>query len=394
MRPPRGLIVSTGEDVPQGQSLNARQLVLELPKGAVDWQRLTTCQRDAATGLYAQAMAGFIKWISPRYEQFRQTFRDEVSKLRDAAYRIDQHRRTPGIVAELAFGMYTFLTYAEEVNAISEATSEALRKRTRSALVEAALAQTDHQQTSEPTRRFLELLRAALASGRAHLAGPDGREPVDPEVWGWREVTTGSGEYKQNEWRPGGNRVGWVNGEDVFLEPQASYAAAQNLARDAGNPIAVASKTLHKRLQERGILASTEDTRGTLTIRRRLEGARRSVLHLYFDTIMSGQSDQTAQSDLEGRVLASDIALDGSDSWAVSAAPHTETAQEKYQMGVGSQGEMGGNGQIGQIGQIGQFSELLQTDEGKEQTSHETLPSPEPVDPWDRFLEEVGLGDS
>ena len=107
---------------------------------------------------------------------------------------------------------------------------------------------------------------------------------------------------------------------------------------------------------------------------------------------MSGKSDQPAQSDQEGRVSASDIALDGSDWWAGSDAPHTKTAQENYPMGVKSLGELGG---YGQIGQIGQFFELQQAYEGREQPNHETLPSPEPQsDPWDRFLEEVGLGNS
>jgi hypothetical protein len=37
-QPPRGLIVSTGELVPRGQSLRARLFVLQLPPGGVDWE--------------------------------------------------------------------------------------------------------------------------------------------------------------------------------------------------------------------------------------------------------------------------------------------------------------------------------------------------------------------
>src|ERR1017187_8000729 len=35
-RPPRGLILSTGEDTPRGKSLNARLVLLRFPKGAMD----------------------------------------------------------------------------------------------------------------------------------------------------------------------------------------------------------------------------------------------------------------------------------------------------------------------------------------------------------------------
>jgi hypothetical protein len=64
-RPPRGLTLLTGEDVPRGQSLRGRLLVLEVGPKALDWQRLTTCQRDAADGRYAAALAGFIRWLAP-----------------------------------------------------------------------------------------------------------------------------------------------------------------------------------------------------------------------------------------------------------------------------------------------------------------------------------------
>ncbi len=71
-----------------------------------------------------------------------------------------------------------------------------------------------------------------------------------------------------------------MDGDDVYLEPEASYQVAQRLARDGGEPITVGSKTLHKRLHEKGLLTSTEPERHKLTIRRTVERQRRAVLHL------------------------------------------------------------------------------------------------------------------
>ena len=56
-RAPRGLILSTGEDVPNGQSLRARLVITEFPKEQMNWPKLTDAQADAAKGLYAEAMA-------------------------------------------------------------------------------------------------------------------------------------------------------------------------------------------------------------------------------------------------------------------------------------------------------------------------------------------------
>ena len=55
-----------------GQSLQARVLISEVPKdgsNAVDWNRLTACQKDAASGLYAQAMSGYIRWLASQYDE-------------------------------------------------------------------------------------------------------------------------------------------------------------------------------------------------------------------------------------------------------------------------------------------------------------------------------------
>ncbi|MGE5620090.1 MAG: hypothetical protein ACM3US_12635 [Sphingomonadaceae bacterium] len=57
-KPPRGLLLSTGEDSPRGQSLRARLLILELDPGDIDWARVGICQSHAADGVYARSLAG------------------------------------------------------------------------------------------------------------------------------------------------------------------------------------------------------------------------------------------------------------------------------------------------------------------------------------------------
>ena len=94
-KPPRALIISTGEDVPRGQSLRARMMVLELSPGALDWERLTGCQNAAASGLYARAMSDYIRWLAARCEDLRESLKEEHAELRKAAGASGQHRRTP-----------------------------------------------------------------------------------------------------------------------------------------------------------------------------------------------------------------------------------------------------------------------------------------------------------
>ena len=192
-KPPRGLILSTGEDIPRGQSLRARGLFLELGPNALDWQRLSGCQQDAASGRYAMAMAGYLQWLAADYETIQSTLHTETAALRDLLTGDRSHRRTPGIIADLAVGLRYFLRFSVACGAITDAEEQALWERCWTALLAAGAAQATHHQDAEPTRRFRQLLGACLGSGRVHLATTDGDLPENPQAWGWRETSVGTG---------------------------------------------------------------------------------------------------------------------------------------------------------------------------------------------------------
>ncbi|MDP6526626.1 MAG: DUF927 domain-containing protein, partial [Kiritimatiellia bacterium] len=163
-KPPRGLILSTGEDVPKGQSLRARMLVIETGKDALDWDKLTACQEDAANGLYAQAMAAYVRWLAPRYQGISDSLKTQVDALRAEAHLSGRHRRTADLVANLGVGFRHFLAFAQESGAVTQGEADGLWQRCWRALGEAAEAQGAHQLAAEPATRFLELLSAAIAS--------------------------------------------------------------------------------------------------------------------------------------------------------------------------------------------------------------------------------------
>ena len=387
-KPPRALIISTGEDVPRGQSLRARMMVLELSPGDLDWERLTGCQSAAGSGLYALAMSGYIRWLATRYEGIRESRKEEHAELRSAARASGQHRRTPGIVADLALGLRYFVLFAHESGAIDSETTRKLWARGWRALGEAASGQSQHQAAGEPTRRFRELLSAAIASGRAHVANPEGGEPEVPEAWGWRQATVGSGDFEREEWRPQGERVGWLEDEYLYLEPDAALAAVQKQGRDSGEPLAVTGRTLRKRLHERGLLLSTgkeREGRETLTVRHTLDGSRKSVLHMASDflSIPSEKPDQPDHDDgnvhtyagnvpplWSGREREPDHIADqqspGQASRRAWSGRGQEPRQEPDQRKACKHAENIRNGQVGQVAEsIGtEVSESARTSSG------------------------------
>jgi hypothetical protein len=277
---PRGTLLSTGEDLPRGASLRARIIAAELTPEMVDWERMTACQEDARKGLYATALASFIQWLAAHYAERRRSRKAQLAKHRDAATSSQQHRRTPTIVANLFLGLDLFLEFAVDSKAMTAEEAEKFRDRGWQALGTTAAAQGALQAESDPVRRYLELLGAAIAAGKAHVADGRGEAPTQAKSWGWRREEVHRMNTIEDRWAPRGARIGWVEGDDLYVLPEAAFAVVQRMAQEGGEPIAIGCKTLSKRLCEQQHLVSSGQERQRLTVRKLLEGRQRNVLHL------------------------------------------------------------------------------------------------------------------
>jgi hypothetical protein len=270
-QPPRALILATGEEVPRGHSLRARLLIVAVKPGEVNRAVLSQCQRAGQEGLFAAAMGAFLVWVAGQYEELQAHRQERARILRSQLNRGAVHARLPAALAELQSGWEIWLRFALEMGAIDQQERTGFQRKGERALSAVATLQTPYHDASDPALRFVALLRGALASGHAHLADREGKVPESPEFWGWRRQPTGRG------WLPRGTRIGWITGNDLFLEPAVSYQVARQLA---GAEIAVSEQTLRHRLRERGLLTSIDPGRRMLQVRRTLEGHPRQVLHL------------------------------------------------------------------------------------------------------------------
>jgi len=148
-------------------------------------------------------------------------------------------------------------------------------------MVDVARAQAAQQAAADPVQRFLDLLQSALAAGEAHLADGTGGVPSrNPAAWGWRDISNNPEKNMKCAWEPRGYCVGWMDEDNVFLEPAAAFRAAQSMAGSRNEALGVSVRTLTKRIKERGLLASIDIARQTLTVRRTLAGRQRNVLHI------------------------------------------------------------------------------------------------------------------
>ena len=121
-------------------------------------------------------------------------------------------------------------------------------------------------------------------------------------------VIVGAGSQEREDWQPRGERIGWLDADDLFLDPESPFAAVQKLARDQGTSVPIKQRTLWKRLAEQGQLVSRDRARGTNTVRRTIGGRRLEVIHLKASTFAvetDQPSDATAQGDQQSAEKAS-----------------------------------------------------------------------------------------
>jgi hypothetical protein len=284
-RPPRGLIISTGEAIPRGQSLQARMLILELPGADVSWEVLTECQRDARSGHFAQALAAFIQWLAGQYGEIRKQLKAEIDLVRDRLSAMEVHKRTTYIAANLIVGIDYFFRFIEAKRVLTKEESEALRDRCEKAIIQACASQDEQQRSSDPVDRFMDLVQEALATGKAYL---------------------GNSEYYEfcldHEISPRGQLIGWLDGDNVYLIPDVACSGARALVGRSVDSLSISRVTLCRRLEERGLLVGHDQ--GRLTVRRKWNGTRLRVLHLHRETVLgeeAGQAGQVGQeiSDLD-----------------------------------------------------------------------------------------------
>ena len=266
---PRGLVMSSGEDVPKGHSLRARMIIHSLEKGQIDTAVLSRLQEAAAGGLLSEAMAMYVQFIAA---EAKNGLKDKLAKrfntLRSEL--AGDHARTPGNIASLIIGIEYFSAFALSAGAINNFEGQELLDRARTSIGTAARTQDLEQASEDPTTRFVALLSEALAAGRVHLTNKAGGAPPGREaVCGWRERVV----QDVTSWYSAGDQIGWIEADTIWIRPHLAYAAVERLSRDQNRSLGVTQLTLFKRLLAAGLIGQTTTVRAV--------GANSAVSRVY-----------------------------------------------------------------------------------------------------------------
>ena len=252
---PRGIIFCTGEDLPRGESVQARACIVGMQAGDITSTPLYAAQEAGSRGDYALAMSGWLRHLAATPAAWK-AFEEERVNLRRPAGE-GEHARTPVMVADLIAALRAFIGFAIQSGAVTAAEAGEICEACEKGIHKEASGQAAHARSQNDVVRFLNLISGALATGKAHLANvSDGQsKPPDPESWGWQRGHWREGVFRTDEVVPSGDLIGWTDGKIVWLEPGAAYQLAQKLAGTEGIPLALGKETLWTRLAEADKLA-------------------------------------------------------------------------------------------------------------------------------------------
>ncbi|MBE0435346.1 MAG: DUF927 domain-containing protein [Methylomicrobium sp.] len=297
----RSMSVITAEELPSSSSLLARMLVLTINKNDVDLRKLTHLQGAAKDGHLAAIMSSYTQWLAPRMSKLCKTLPDHIVKRRTAAIAegfASSHPRAPDIYGSLSAAIDIFFQFAVESKLIGLTDAEQqileIERRLKAAFTE----QAEHQQEADIVRRFMALLATALSSGQAHIAdaASDHIPTRSPERFGWRrsngflkrDVMDRSTDPQEQqdvdgrffEYEPRGPRIGWVKGNEIWLDADAAFAAAQAVASQQREPILTTKNAILQQMVEKKIIeqTSTRKTGSVIsTVPRTINGSKRRV---------------------------------------------------------------------------------------------------------------------
>ena len=275
---PRGLIVATGEDIPRGQSLRGRLLILEFDSATVDLGALSTMQAHASTGRLSAAAGAFAQWLAPRMGELKKSLPVMRNHLR-SEITATAHSRHPDTLAGLVLTAQLFAQFATDHGVVLPADWQA---DIQNALLQAGADQQQAVASEEPAGRFVRLVHSGLSAGLCHVRRKDGREPYaaeDMTAAGWQLRHLGSGEHAHDEWLPQGPCIGWFDDNGLYLDPDAGYRSAARFASDQGQALPLTPRALFKALDNRGHIVTKNP--GRTTVKHRFgDGTTKSVLHL------------------------------------------------------------------------------------------------------------------
>lgn len=261
-RPPRGMVICTGEDMPEGASVVARVVRVEMNRRDVDLAALTKLQE--MRGELPRAMHLYLTWLRLHYRHLAVDLPKRVALRRRDYLGTDGHARQPEALAMLETAFETFLRFATTADVISEEDAADRLADCRRALLRVGERNRIEAHASDPADVFVETIRAMWDGGTISL--------VDRKS---KYLLHGDKSHAPLGWRDLPEREGDAGGS-VYLQPELAYREVCRFLSDSGASLGASKRMIAKLLHARGYLVAPDyETEKRLDTQLRIGGISR-----------------------------------------------------------------------------------------------------------------------
>jgi hypothetical protein len=266
-RPPKSLVVITGEEDIEGESLRARTVMVDIEPGDVPVSNtLNVCQKQAQVGTYTSMMASWILYIASRTPT---EIRQQIDSMPRFGWSTG-HDRSSRNLDDVAHVWLLWLDWVTRFNAIEGSERVTLFDRVVDAIDHLAAVQKQHVSEASISERFIRLLTSALNAG---VVGITPLGTITPNMAGWTEAI-----------ERGKTSVGWISDREIWIDPGTAIAVAKEQARKEGQPLAATHRSIAADLHRARLFLDVDPSQ--YSVRRRVFGRRVRVWVLAADTLM------------------------------------------------------------------------------------------------------------
>lgn len=245
---PRGLVISSGEQLPEGESVASRLFVVEVERGDVNIADLREAQKKAT--LYKHSMSHYILWIRDNWDRLKTSVPEAWETYRDQALAEGGHLRLPAAVAWLYTGLEQGLSYAAEIGVIGVEETKEILDRGWETFIKLSARQGARVDSERPSSRFLKALSIMLQQRRV--------------VTAWKGNT--APDLKGNQ-----SFIGWNDDNCYYLLPDAVHGAVCEFYSKGTSPFTFKASAVWSDLARLGY-TKVEDNRNMASFRVPKEG--------------------------------------------------------------------------------------------------------------------------
>lgn len=274
LRPPRGLVITTAENPLVGQSIVGRMIYVPIDPGQVIKQTgqqgetaLDVAQRQAAGGLYAQAMAGYIRWLAGRWD----TIAEELPARIDSSVRAARGMFPPGqsrlmdYYGLLAETLRLMLTYAQEYGVIEQGEADNFMVAYQVKLVDLLKSQGNRVASQSPVIKFWQAISDLVAQNKVCFAPRKNRDFVPPDR---------------------ADVVGWYDDDHVYLLTNTALAQVKDYWRSLDERFDTLADALRRELWQQNFVADRDKNQFERVTYINSNVGRIRTLRLWLDAVL------------------------------------------------------------------------------------------------------------